>query len=164
MEQQEAARLKNEEYRNRQRRQKIEKENWEKKKKEFGDAFALIVKTLLIFGLFLGTLFLAEKSETKENGAILLIIVIIISAFCWYLFTKVLKEEKTTQHNEKKVTQTPSPMEGSIKSKPISCPAEVIIVCENCGIKNKIPKEKLEKKHIFKPICAVCKTELKIDS
>ena len=73
-------------------------------------------------------------------------------------------EEKTTQSNEKKTNKTPVPMATSIKRKPISYPAEVIIICDNCGIKNKIPKEKLEKKHIFKPVCAVCKAELKIDA
>ena len=61
MEQQEAARLKNEEYRNRQRRQKIEKENWEKKKKEFGDAFALIVKNIINFWFVLGNFVPSRK-------------------------------------------------------------------------------------------------------
>ena len=68
------------------------------------------------------------------------------------------------KHNQKEATKTADPTEDSIKKKPRSYPAEVIIVCDNCGIKNKIPKEKLEKKHIFKPVCAVCKAELKLDS
>lgn len=163
MKQQKAQRLKDEENRNRQQRQKIEKENWEKKKKEFVDASILVVRMLLIFGLFIGILFLAGKFETKENTAALLIIVIILSAFCWYLFTKVLKGENTKQHKEKKVSKTAEPIDSRIKNRPIGYLAEVIIVCDNCGIKNKIPKEKLEKKHVFKPICAVCKTELKLD-
>ena len=128
------------------------------------DASRLVVRMLLIFGLWLGTLFLAEKFETKENRSALLIIVPILSVFCWYLFMKVLKGENTKQHRKKKVTKTAEHIDSRIKNRPIGYQSEVVIVCDNCEIKNKIPKEKLEKKHVFKPICAVCKAELKLDS
>ena len=69
---------------------------------------------------------------------------------------------QNSSHNH--ITKTAEHIDSRIKNRPIGYQSEVVIVCDNCGIKNKIPKEKLEKKHVFKPICAVCKAELKLDS